>query len=554
LEAALMPEPIKNLFAQLAGFWRGLSTPKRVALLVATVGVLLLGFGLVLLESHEQYAYLYTELSTEDTAAVVEKLKATQVPYRLDASGTRIEVPESRVAELRLELASAGLPRGGGVGFEIFDKSQLGSTEFEQQVNLRRALEGELSRSIGTLRGVQAARVHLVIPERRLFVAGQEKASASVVLKLRNPEAASREEIAGIVHLVASAVPGLSRDRVSVVSSDGMTLHRPTLDGEANAGSGDLAEQGQLMGSQLETTAREQLERVVGPGLADVRVNVAINPATREKTSELYNKDTIALRSEHKVEEMTGGNQLAIAGVPGAQSNLPDAKPGAPEPTPAPAPVGSGGVFRRTQTRNWEVDRVVEKTSTPPGEIQRLSVAVLVDQNYVVKGGKTVVVPRTPEELVALEDIVKKSVGFDADRGDSLTLKALAFHHDDMGEVNKSPELPAWRRYLPYAALGAVVLVALMVLAVRGRHQKKLVAVQRAAELKAAQRAAAAAALKPSARSAALPESEDAALDALPAVDYRAQALELASKDPATASLVLKSWLAEGAETAVAKS
>src|SRR3954464_1113828 len=199
-----MPEPIKNVLAQLANFWRGLSTPKRVALLVATVGVLLLGLGVVLLETHEQYSYLYTELSTEDTAAVVEKLKAGQVPYRLDASGTRIEVPEERVHELRLELASAGLPRGGGVGFEIFDKSQLGSTEFEQQVNLRRALEGELSRSIGTLRGVQSARVHLVIPERRLFVAGQERASASVVLKLRSPEAATREEVAGIVHLVAS--------------------------------------------------------------------------------------------------------------------------------------------------------------------------------------------------------------------------------------------------------------------------------------------------------------------------------------------------------------
>jgi flagellar M-ring protein FliF len=236
-----MPEPLLKLWAQLSGFWKGLPTPKRMALIVATLGTLLLVAGVVLFESHERYVYLFTELSTEDTAAVVEKLKAQQVPYRLDAAGTRVEVPEDRVHELRLELASQGLPRGGGVGFEIFDKSQLGSTEFEQQVNLRRALEGELGRSIGTLRGVQAARVHLVMPERRLFVAGQERASASVVLKLRSPEAFSRDEIAGIVHLVASAVPGLSRDRVSVVSADGMTLHRPTLDGESTSGSGDLA-------------------------------------------------------------------------------------------------------------------------------------------------------------------------------------------------------------------------------------------------------------------------------------------------------------------------
>jgi flagellar M-ring protein FliF len=550
-----MPEPIKQLVAQLTKFWKGLSTPKRIALLVATVGSLLLCLAVVLFESHENYAYLFTELSTEDTAAVVEKLKATQVPYRLDDSGTRIEVPESRVHELRLELASQGLPRGGGVGFEIFDKSQLGSTEFEQQVNLRRALEGELSRSISTLRGVQSARVHLVLPERRLFVAGQEKASASVVLKLRTPDAASREEIAGIVHLVSSAVPGLTRERVSVVSADGMTLHRPTLDGDASAGgASDLAEQGQLMGEKLEATVREQLERVVGPGLADVRVNVAVNPATREKTSELYDKDTIALRSEHKVEEMTGGNQLAIAGVPGAESNLPDAKPGAPETTPAPA--SSGGVFRRTQTRNWEVDRVVEKTSTPPGEIQRLSVAVLVDEKSVVKGGKTTAVPRSKEELAALEDIVKKAVGFDAGRGDSLTVQSLAFHHDDMSDATKVTAPPFWHRYIPFALLAAVVIMALVVLSLRSRADKKLAAAQKAAELKAAELAAG---VLPAAGSAhALPEAEIQRLlePPAPSVDFRAKALEIAGRDPATASLVLKAWLAEGAapaETAGAK-
>jgi flagellar M-ring protein FliF len=545
-----MPEGLKNVLSQLLGFWRGLSTAKRWALVTATVGTLALGLGVVLFESHENYSYLFTEMSTEDTAAVVEKLKAQQVPYRLDDSGTRIEVPESRVHELRLSLASQGLPRGGGVGFEIFDKSQLGSTEFEQQVNLRRALEGELSRSISSLRGVQSARVHLVMPERRLFVAGQEKASASVVLKLRSPDAASREEVAGIVHLVASAVPGLSRDRVSVVSADGMTLHRPTLDGESNTGAGDLAEQGQMMGSSLEGRAREQLERVVGPGLADVRVNVTINPATREKTSELYNKDTIALRSEHKVEESTGGNPLPIAGVPGAQSNLPDAKPGATET--ATTTGGPGGVFRRTQTRNWEVDRVVEKTNTPPGEIQKLSVAVLVDQNRVVKGGKTSVTPRTKEEMAALEDVVKRAVGFDAERGDSLTIQSMAFHRDDMSDATKVTEPPFWRRYIPYALLAFVVVVALFVLTARGKADKKIAAAKRAAELKAAQRAGIA--LQGAAGGAPvlepIPPVNLLEAPPVPSIDYRSKALELASKDPATASLVLKGWLSEAAEAA----
>jgi flagellar M-ring protein FliF len=539
-----MPEGLKQVLLQLVAFWKGLPTPKRIALVVATVGTLALTLGFVFLGSREPYAYLFTELSTEDTALVVEKLKTQQVPYRLDASGTRIEVPESRVHELRLELASQGLPRGGGVGFEIFDKSQLGSTEFEQQVNLRRALEGELSRSIATVRGVQSARVHLVMPERRLFVAGQERASASVVLKLRSPEAFGRSEIAGIVHLVASAVPGLSRERVSVVSADGVTLHRPSLDGETAAGSADLAEQGQLLGSQLENSAREQLERVVGPGKADVRVNVAVNPATREKTQELYNKDTTALRSEHKVEELTGANHETVAGVPGAQSNLPDANP--PGDGAAATPVGAGGVFRRSQTRNWEVDRVVEKTSTPPGEIQRLSVAVLLDEKRVAKGGKTVVVPRTKEEVAALEDVVRRAVGFNAERGDSLSVRAMEFHHADLDDGVSSPELPIYRKFLPYIAGGVVVLLALLVLMKRGKGDKRLANLRQAAALKGAEQAVAALGAAPSVEA----ERRARLLEPAPSdiADYRARALELAGKDPATASVVLKGWLSQGME------
>jgi flagellar M-ring protein FliF len=539
-----MPEGLKQLFAQLVAFWRGLSTPKRVALLVATLGSLALTLGLVFLGSREPYAYLFTELSTEDTALVVEKLKTQQVPYRLDASGTRVEVPESRVHELRLELASAGLPRGGGVGFEIFDRSQLGSTEFEQQVNLRRALEGELARSIATVRGVQSARVHLVMPERRLFVAGQERASASVVLKLRSPEAFGRSEIAGIVHLVSSAVPGLSRERVSVVSADGMTLHRPTLDGDKGAGSADLTEQGQLLSSQLENAAREQLERVVGPGNADVRVNVAINAATREKTQELYNKDTTALRSEHKVEEMTGTNRETVAGVPGAQSNLPDANP--PGDGAGATPVGAGGVFRRSQTRNWEVDRVVEKTSTPPGEVERLSVAVLLDEKRVQKGAKAVVVPRTKEEVAALEDIVRRAVGFNTDRGDSLSVRAMEFHHSNLDDGVKAPELPIYRRFLPYIVGGLLVFVALIVLLRRTKTDKRLANLKQAVALKGAERAAATAELEAPLDADRRSRLLEAAPNAI--ADYRARALELAGKDPATASVVLKGWLAQAAE------
>src|SRR5512133_1893519 len=278
-------EAVRAFARQIASLWAGLSTPRRLALVGITSIVLMSLLLMSFLGNRKTYAYLYTNLEPQDAAAIVEKLKSTQVPYRIDADGRSILVPEERIAPLRLELASSGLPRGTGVGFELFDRSQLGATEFEQQVSLRRALEGELSRSIMTIQGVQSARVHLVMPERRLFVAKESQPSASVVLKLANATGFGSRETAGIVHLVSAAVPGLRRDRVSVVSTDGVTLHRPNT-GEAGGlgGSDDGAsERAVAIASQLEAAARTQLERIVGMGNAEVRVAVDLDGAAKEK-------------------------------------------------------------------------------------------------------------------------------------------------------------------------------------------------------------------------------------------------------------------------------
>src|SRR5689334_4791180 len=183
---------VRAIIQQLAAFWAKLSTPKRVALVTLTLASLLLVLAVGTLGSRENYAYLYTELATEDAAAIVEKLKTQQVPYKIESGGTAILVPEERVPALRLELASGGLPRGGRVGFEIFDQARIGATEFEQQVSLRRALEGELARSVMAIDGVKSARVHLVMPERRLFATRSEAASASVVVRLGNSAAFGR--------------------------------------------------------------------------------------------------------------------------------------------------------------------------------------------------------------------------------------------------------------------------------------------------------------------------------------------------------------------------
>src|SRR5882724_1810894 len=252
---------------QLKALWDTLSVPKRLALVFGTVGVLVGVLVISMVSTRETYTYLFTDLTADDAAAIATKLKESKVPYRIDAGGTAVLVPEERVHELRLDMAGQGLPRGGGVGFEIFDKSHLGATEFEQRIALRRALEGELARTISTVGSVQAARVHLVLPERSIFAINKETASASVVLRLRPGRAFGKSEIASVVHLVSAAVPGLTEDRVSVVSADGLTLHRPHSDaGGASGSSGDLeqqVEQERSLAAKLEEQARSLAEKMV---------------------------------------------------------------------------------------------------------------------------------------------------------------------------------------------------------------------------------------------------------------------------------------------------
>jgi flagellar M-ring protein FliF len=539
-----MPEKARAFLKQLADFWASLPTPKRIALVVVVTAVLMGVMAISVLSSRETYGTLYSELATEDAAAIVEKLKTAQVPYRIEAGGTQVLVPEERIPGLRLELASAGLPHGGSVGFEIFDRSKIGATEFEQQVNLRRALEGELARSVMSIDGVKSARVHLVLPERRLFAAREESASASVVVKLENSHNFSRKEVAAVVHLVSAAVPTLSKDRVSVVSTEGVTLHRPTSDTQGGGDLADLnAEQARVMAGQLEADAQAQLERVLGPGNADVRVNLWLDNAAREKTEELYEPTKTALRSEHKVEEGISNGEAGVAGVPGAKTNLPDAQGEGPVAEEKPAGGGAGAV--RSQTRNWEVQKVVQKTTTPAGDIRRLSVAVLLNGRYNKKG---VFAAIPPDEVKALEETVKRAVGFSQERGDTVTVQATQFARLDTDDVTGPPNFFTGKPWLPYAAAAAALVLVLGTLVLVFRTKKPALPPPAPAlvdplrvlgELPSgAERAEAAAALPAAERQRLLEEPEVAG-------EIRAHALELAAKDPATAAVVLKAWLTE---------
>jgi flagellar M-ring protein FliF len=540
----LFPRSLPAAIALAKGWFVALSRPAR--LLLGTTSVLAVAFGafVAFQKANEAYAPLFTQLDRDDASAIVAKLKETKVPYRIDADGATIEVPESKARELRLELAGSGLPRGGGVGFESFDKMRLGATDFEQRVLYRRSLEGELTRTIGTLGAVESSRVHLVLPEKSVFITRGEPASASIMLRLRPGRALGPSEVGGVVHLVASAVPGLEADRITVVTTEGTMLHRPRKSGAAadgDEGDEDARVAARSYETSLEDRVRGMLERVVGPGHADVRVTAEIDPARVERLEEHFDPTKSALRSEEQsLEHGTSDPNESAAGVPGAESNLPtgvakpsaSAKPaasasasGAAAPAVASAPSGP---VRESHTRNFELDHVSEKRTVGSGALKRLTVAVVLDG---VKGDKGMVA-RPREELDKLATLVRSAAGASQTRDDVVTVESMPFAGTADGPVEAvSPppvaqeRLRVVQRWAP-AAVGGIVLLAFAgVLLRRG---------------KSAARAQSVAALP----AGDVPPSLEAAVrPVLDTGDLRAQALSRATQDPATAALVLRFWL-----------
>lgn len=512
----------RDLLQRVTAISDKMSRPWKV-FAISTVVACVAVFGFLGYRSTEtSWTVLFSNLDRDDAAAVMAKLKEMKVPYRVEGDGNVIEVPQQSARELRLELAGSGLPRGGGVGFESFDKMRVGATEFEQRVLYRRSLEGELARTIDTIASVQSARVHLVLPERSVFVGKHESASASVVLKLRGSRALGGAEVSGIVHLVSSSVSGLPPERVTVVTTDGTMLHRGRRAGEGGAAGGfDEEEQAQTartLENTLEERARAMLEKVVGAGHVDVRVTAEIDRARVERTEDRYDPKNGVVRSEQRSVERTS-TETSATGVPGAESNLPGGA--------GRGDAGVDGLTRESTTRNFEVDHIVEKRLIAGGALRRLTVAVVVD------GAGT---PRSKEDVDRLAALVRSAVGADPQRGDLVTVEAVPFVVAAAPEVPTTPPpfaIPKQvRTYGPWVAGGAVVMVALLATAIVRRRRAKMGAEAAAA---AAERPIITPVLEPSEPTLVLGSEE-----------LRETAQRRAEADPATAAMVLRFWLAAG--------
>jgi len=408
-----------------------------IALVVVAVGAGI--YALVHWRQESDFRPLYTTLASEDAGAVVQKLKESGVAYRLSENGSTVLVPSAKVAEMRLEMASAGLPKSGRIGFELFDKTNFGATEFVEHVNYRRALEGELERTVMSLAEVQQARVHVTFSKESVYLEAREPAKASVVLRLRPGAQLVPQNVTAIQHLLASAVEGLAPDSVSVLDDTGRLLSRPhsMLASDGTDSSDRLLELRQSMERDLVAKINSTLEPLLGADRFRAGASVDCDFSSGEQSEEIFDPTKSVMISSQKSEDTNNGP--GAAGIPGTASNLPR-----PAPKPATALASSS---RRTESIAYQSSRTVKHMRLPQGTVRKMSLSVLVDQTVHWEGqGKTlhkVFEQPSADRLKSIRDLVAASTGFSQERGDQLIVESLPFESTLNLEPPMVPTAPA---------------------------------------------------------------------------------------------------------------
>ncbi len=376
------------------------------------------------------YSSLYANLNEDEAGEIVTYLDANKIPYKFSQGGKTIEVPSDNVYQTRINLASEGLPTSGHIGYSIFDENQLGMTDFLQNLNFRRALEGELTRTIMQIDQVSAARVHLVMPKERLFKEDQQHATASVALKLKGSSALAERQINGITHLVASSVEGLSPDHITIVDYHGNLLSSGQESNPLAGLSSSQLEVRRNVEHYLQEKAETMLASVLGAGRSVVRVTADLNFQQVERTAETYDPNSASIRSE----ELTKANNVLSDKATDSSENSEE---------------GSS----ETTITNYELNKTVEHIINAVGTIQRLSIAVMVDGIYTpAPEGATetgmVYQPRNKDELERLGEIVKNAVGFDDQRSDKIEFYNIAFDRQNLETDQKALDSMYWREFL----------------------------------------------------------------------------------------------------------
>jgi flagellar M-ring protein FliF len=536
-------------FGPVRDRWAKLSLMARVGIAAAAlmaVGALVFA---TTVQREPRKAVLFSNLSDDDAARIVDKLRAANIPYSFGPEGTSLLVPETTVHETRLMLASEGLPSGGGVGFEVFDQQRFGESEFAEQVKYHRALEGELARTISHLAGVKGARVHLVLPARSLFAGNEESASASIVVHLVPGWKMRDDQVKGIVHLVASSVRGLDPEHVTLVDGEGRTLGRGSHDENALASEADAYRREIEKGK--ERAAQQMLDTTLGNGKSMVRVAAAVSFTREEVTEETYDPQTIAQRSMQVTEERDGAGNRVVSGIPGTPSNLPGGE------ASNSGPGGGGAVTRRSETRNYEVSKVLRRAVEPVGRVTGMQVAVVVDGRYRGVGDKRKFEALGKDELDRIQHLVAGAIGIDEKRGDRIVVECIAFAPvtlppDDRTFIQR--ELSPYSDYLLYGGIALLAFIAYRSLKKALLSQQREVQAPSLADVLGAPSLpvlGAAGGYAPP--TAALPEPvhipQGMLSDATGSEDaveqVRLLASQMASSEPEAAARVIRGWLAD---------
>ena len=456
----------QTLVTRLRTVVSALTGAQIITLVVTFVAVAVLVVGSAYWVNTPTYSVLFSDLDPESAGAVSTKLKNDKVVYQLDDAGRTIRVPAARVDQLRLDFASQGLPVSGRIGFEIFDRTAFGVTDFLEHVNYRRALEGELARTIGTIAEVAGARVHIALAKSSLFAGQDQPAKASVVLKLRSNRPLATSTTTAISGLVAGAVEGLRQEAVVIIDNYGRPLSR-VADETSDAGSGARLERQRQIERELSARVVSLLEPIVGADHVRVNVSARLRSESQEETEDRWDPTPI-VRSRQSVSQGAGqgsgpGGQLAVAqGVAGSRANLPSADAGAKQAAQSTAVTPVVTPTHTSETTNYEVSRLTRHRVEPGGEISRLSVAVLLDEehNQGDRGANGASPPRAAADHQKIHDVVAAAVGLDADRGDQLTVETIAF---ETPAVEEAPPEAWWRRFAPMLLdLGRIVAVLLV--------------------------------------------------------------------------------------------
>ncbi|MEZ0323944.1 MAG: flagellar basal-body MS-ring/collar protein FliF [Hydrogenothermaceae bacterium] len=459
------------------GFLQDKSKLKYLIIGVAGLFLLIL-LGIILLSflNREDYGVLYTNLSPDDAGNVLTVLGQENIPYKVEGNGSIILVPKDKVYETRLKLAAKGLPSGKVVGFEIFEEPKLGTTQFQENVNYIRAVEGELARTIKHIDAIQDAKVNIALPRDSIFVRDEGEAKASVIVKLYPDKDLTKEQIKAIVFLVSRAVPNLKPENVTVVDNRGRVLSDLIDEDSTTASSDKAVELKRKLEKQIEKDIQAMLAKVVGPERVVVKASVELETGKVNQKDEIYDPDKVAVVSERKIKESETESPQTINAPPGTPTNVPPVMN---------VPILGGGIKNKDKsdiTTNYDVSKSMIETQKPLFVIKKISVGVMIDGKYKEVKDKDGNItkqfePRSQQELQSYENLIKSAIGFDPNRGDQVTVISVPFEavKEEQAQVS-STESVVKLVALIVLLLTLVGLVVFILLRMRKSKQQPVVA------------------------------------------------------------------------------